>query len=329
AITGTNGKTTTTEMIDQVFDHTPLRCAAAGNYGVAFSEIVNEGGLYDVISLEVSSFQLEAIDTFKPKVSVWLNFAADHLDRYDSIDDYRAAKLRMFDFQTEDDLAVVKLEDRQLLGDLKPRVVTFSAFERGGNYEFDGRWILRDGTQVFDFSATKLRGTHNAENVMAALAAAAEFDVDPATVQTALASYTPPAHRCELVREVNGNEFINDSKATNLHALESSLRGQTKPVVLIAGGKEKGLDFGEISPLISEKVSHVVLIGETAEGIAEAWRDAAECIIAKEIDVAVSKAQEVAADGQTILFSPGSSSFDQFSGYVERGDAFKQCVRRL
>ena len=329
AITGTNGKTTTTEMIDEVFDHTPLRCACAGNYGVAFSEIANEGDLYDVISLEVSSFQLEAIETFRPKVSIWLNFAADHLDRYDSLDDYRAAKLRIFDFQTVEDLAVVKLEDQQLLGDLKPRIVTFSAFETGGDYSFDGQWILHGDERVFDFSATRLRGTHNAENVMATLAATAEFGIEPTTVQSALAKYTPPTHRCELVRDLNGNEFINDSKATNLHALESSLRGQTERVVLIAGGKDKGLDFGESAPLIADKVSHAVLIGETAQSIAAAWGDATECIVAGELEKAVQQAHALASPGQTILFSPGSSSFDQFSGYAERGDMFKAFVNRL
>ncbi|MFT5465938.1 MAG: UDP-N-acetylmuramoylalanine--D-glutamate ligase [Verrucomicrobiales bacterium] len=329
AITGTNGKTTTTEMIDEVFDHTKLRCTPAGNIGIPFSEVVIEGELYDVISLEVSSFQLEAIDSFRPRVSVWLNFAADHLDRYDSMDDYRAAKLRMFDFQAETDLAIVKFEDRQLLGDLKPRVVTFSAFETGADYGFDGQWILRGEDRVFDFSATQLRGAHNAENVMAALAAGAEFEISPETVQAALANYQPPEHRCELVRIVDGIEFINDSKATNLHAMESSLRGQPKPVVLIAGGKEKGLDFSEITPLISEKVSHAILIGETAERIAETWKDAANCVVAGELGKAVEEARALANSGQTVLFSPGSSSFDQFSSYGERGKVFKKFVMKF
>lgn len=329
AITGTNGKTTTTEMIDEVFDHTELRCAAAGNIGKAFSEVVTEGDLFDVISLEVSSFQLEAIETFRPKVSIWLNFAADHLDRYDSIDDYRAAKQRIFDFQTAEDLAVVKFEDRQLLGDLKPRVTTFSAFTPGADFGFDGRWILRGEERVFDFSATRLRGTHNAENVMATLAAVAEFDVLPETVQAALENYTPPEHRCELVREIDGVEFINDSKATNLHAMESSLRGQLEPVVLIAGGKEKGLDFGEVSDLIAKKTTHAILIGETAERIAEIWKDLTNCVVAGDLERAVPEAKSLAKPGQTVLFSPGSSSFDQFSGYEERGGKFKKIVMEI
>lgn len=329
AITGTNGKTTTTEMIDEVFDHTELRCVSAGNYGVAFSEVVVGGDVHDVISLEVSSFQLETIDTFRPKVSVWLNFAADHLDRYDSIDDYRAAKLRIFEFQTADDLAVVKLEDQQLLGKLKPRVVTFSAYDASADYTFDGQWIRLAGEPVFDFSRTRLRGTHNVENVMATLAATAKFGVKPEVVAQALANYTPPPHRCELVRKINGNEFVNDSKATNLHALESSLRGLAEPVILIAGGKDKGLDYREIRDLVSAKVSHAVLIGETADQIAAAWDGATTCVLAGELQNAIEQALRYAGPRQTVLFSPGASSFDQFSSYIERGDAFKSIVNQL
>ncbi len=329
-ITGTNGKTTTTEMIDEVFDHTPLRSVCAGNYGTAFCEAVLHGNAYDVFSLEVSSFQLEAIETFRPNVSVWLNFAPDHLDRYDSLEDYFAAKHRIFDFQTEDDFAVIKHEDREKIGKIAPRVVTFSAFDPEADYTFDGSWICFEKKRVFDFSATKLRGTHNAENVMATIAATTAFEeVSPETVAKALARYQPPKHRCELVGTVDGHEFINDSKATNLHALESSLRGQIEPVVLIAGGKDKGLDFGEITDLVAEKVSGAVLIGQMAERIAEAWGGKIPCTRVKTLPDAVEESLKLARPKQSILFSPGTSSFDMFGSYAERGEVFRKAVTEL
>ena len=235
-----------------------------------FSDIVAGGERYDVISLEVSSFQLEALTSFRPRVSVWLNFAPDHLDRYQSLEDYRKAKLHVFDYQREEDWAVVRSSDLEMVSPLRPSIRTFSAFE-AADYTLDGSMIRRGDDGVLDFGRTQLRGTHNAENVMATLAIAEVFEISPESVLEALSEYQPPAHRCELVGKIEGHEFINDSKATNLHALESSLLGQPDPVVLIAGGKDKGLDFGEVGSTVSKHVSHALLIGEMAERIAQSW----------------------------------------------------------
>tara|TARA_R110002096_G_scaffold179153_2_gene356124 strand:+ start:4680 stop:6032 length:1353 start_codon:yes stop_codon:yes gene_type:complete len=330
AITGTNGKTTTTEMIDEIYDHTIMKCVATGNYGVPFCEAVLHGTAYDIFSLEVSSFQLEAIETFRPTVSIWLNFAPDHLDRYADVEEYFQAKRRIFDFQTENDLAVIKYEDREKIGEIAARVLTFSAYDSEADYTFDGSWICHEGKRIFDFSATKLRGTHNAENVMAAIAATTNVgEVEMESIVKALSGYQPPAHRCELVGEIDGHEFINDSKATNLHALESSLRGQVDPIVLIAGGKDKGLDFGEITDLVAEKVSQVILIGQMADRIAETWGKQVPCTIVETLPAAVEESLQVARPKQTILFSPGTSSFDMFGSYGERGDVFRNAVTKL
>jgi len=329
AITGTNGKTTTTEMLGEVFRAAGLRVACAGNYGVPFSEIVLRDEPQDAVALEVSSFQLETIEKFRPKVSVFLNFAPDHQDRYATLEDYREAKMRIYENQGPDDVAVVQAALRdQVAPRCRARLVTFGVFEPG-DYDYADGWIRLGGRPVLEFGKTRLRGLHNAENLMAVLAVAAEWGIGPERVQAALASYRPPAHRCEWVGEVAGHECINDSKATNLHALESSLRGQLEPVVLIAGGKDKGLDFAEVTGALAGKVTHAVLIGETRERIREAWGGTIPCSLAGTLREAVEEALARARPRQTILFSPGTSSFDMFANYEDRGDCFRREVGRL
>ncbi|MEO0444911.1 MAG: UDP-N-acetylmuramoyl-L-alanine--D-glutamate ligase [Verrucomicrobiota bacterium] len=329
AITGTNGKTTTTELASAMLRSVGKRCPCAGNYGVPLSEVVMEDDPpWDVISLEVSSFQLEAIHEFRPDVAVWLNFAPDHLDRYRTLQEYREAKQRIFEFQTSDDWAVVQAGEESALGDCPARRRTFHAFQEA-DYSFEKGWIHRDGHPVFDFQKTRMRGLHNAENLMAVLAALEHFGIQPEEVAPSLVDYAPPAHRCELISTFGGLDWVNDSKATNLHALESALRGRRERVVLIAGGKQKGLDFREVRELVEGTVDHAVLIGEIGEEIALAWEGAVTCTVEGELDKAVETALKVAKTGQSILFSPGTSSFDQFSGYGARGDAFKRAVLAL
>jgi UDP-N-acetylmuramoylalanine--D-glutamate ligase len=329
AITGTNGKTTTTEMVGEVMRAAGMRVACAGNYGVPFTEIVLRDEPQDAVALEVSSFQLETIERFRPKVAVFLNFAADHQDRYPSLEEYREAKMRIFENQEEGDVAVVQAALRdQVAPRCRARLVTFGVFEPG-EYDYADGWIRRRGERILEFAATRLRGLHNAENLMAVLAVAAEWGIGPERVAEALREYRPPAHRCEWVGSVAGHECINDSKATNLHALESSLRGQLEPVVLIAGGKDKGLDFAEVTAALAGKVTHAVLIGETRERIRAAWGGAVPCSLAGTLGEAVEEALARARPRQTILFSPGTSSFDMFANYEDRGDCFRREVRRL
>ena len=236
-ITGTNGKTTTTELVVRILSHAELGGTACGNYGTPFAEVVLQANQPAVVSLELSSFQLETIRTLHPVVAVWLNFAPDHMDRYPTVEAYRAAKLRIFENQTPEDTAVIRLgEDLPVLS---ARVVTFSTTDASADWFSEGHTILHGGeTWLHMDRDTSLRGLHNAENTMAALAACDALGVPAPVMREALQGYAPPPHRCELIRTLDGVEYLNDSKATNLHALESALRSQTRPVILIAGGKD-------------------------------------------------------------------------------------------
>ena len=327
AITGTNGKTTTTELVESILKGAGVKTVAGANYGVAFSDLVSEAVPVDYFTLEVSSFQLELIEQFHPQVAVWLNFAPDHLDRHPSMEAYREAKLRIFENQTASDVAVINGDEEYPL--LKASKVTFSSRRLDTDFHLRlGRIWLRT-EKLLDMAATHLRGLHNAENVMAAMGAAHAIGIPFSAMEKTLLAYRPQRHRCELVAIVNGREFINDSKATNLHAMEAALRGQERPVVLIAGGKQKGLDYSPLTALIREKTTHVFTIGEIKDQLAECWAGASRTKACTTLEAAVNGAAEAASDGQTILFSPGTSSFDMFTGYDHRGDVFCELVNRL
>lgn len=327
AITGTNGKTTTTELLAQMLNACGQRTIACGNIGKPLSEVVREGRKYDVLTVEVSSFQLETIRSFRPAISVWLNFAPDHLDRYSSVAEYRAAKLRIFDYQTADDVAVLNASER--LPRIPARAITFSAYQDRADFRLVEGVIAYRNEAVLRLADTKLRGSHNIENLMATLAVGLARGLTFREMVPSLCAYEPQPHRCELVREVDGATYINDSKATNLDAVEKALLAQTKPVILIAGGKDKGFTFDPLRKLVSEKVRATILLGEMAESIARDWKDAAPCQIAHSLADAVERAHALAKSGEVVLFSPGTSSFDMFKSYADRGDQFRALVRAL
>jgi UDP-N-acetylmuramoylalanine--D-glutamate ligase len=332
AITGTNGKTTTTELVARMLNECDVRTLAAGNIGPAFAAVVRKSGELDVMTLEVSSFQLEEIRTFRPRIAVWLNFTPDHLDRYPDMESYRKAKLRVFEFQTEQDSAVIKLEDLDSVIDpltLRARVITFSATRSGGDFELLDGVIHFHGEPVLKTSDAKLRGVHNAENLMAALGVGHLMGLAIDRMIAPLVSYTPQPHRCEHVGMVDGVDYVNDSKATNIDALEKALLSETRPVVLIAGGKDKGFEFGSITDLIALKVHHVVLIGEMAERIAALWQSRVPCERADSLADSVQRARAHARAGDVVLFSPGTSSFDMFKNYADRGDQFRNLIHSL
>jgi len=327
AITGTNGKTTTTELVEKMFLACGVRTKACGNIGPAFSAHVGESAAMDVVTLEVSSFQLERITSFHPKISVWLNLTPDHLDRYASMAEYRDAKLHIFDYQTEDDFAVVNLRDE--LPAIRAKKITFSAFKNGGDFSFDGETILFHGKPVLAMSETNLRGVHNAENLMAALAVGHAWGLGFEPMVAALKEYRALPHRCELVRELDGVAYVNDSKATNLDALEKALESEQRPVVLIAGGKDKGFEFDSITSLVARKAHDVVLIGEMSDRIFGFWNSSVPCVKVASLADSVSLAQQRAKPGDVVLFSPGTSSFDMFKNYADRGNQFRDLVQKL
>ena len=327
AITGTNGKTTTTELVARMLTSSGVRTLASGNIGPAFAATVKKSAGMDVMTLEVSSFQLEQIRNFRPRVAVWLNLTPDHLDRYASMEEYRAAKLRIFENQTPEDFAVVNLRDD--LPPLAAKRITFSAYAQGGDFEFCDGVIYHHGLRALKMSDANLRGLHNVENLMAALGVGFAMGLPFEKLVPALCSYKALPHRCELVRELDGVAYVNDSKATNLDALEKALLSETRPVVLIAGGKDKGFEFDSITALVAQKARTVILIGEMSDRIADCWHPGAHCEKAPSLADAVEMARTAAQSGAVVLFSPGTSSFDMFKNYAARGNQFRAIVQAL
>jgi len=325
AITGTNGKTTTTELVDAVLAAGGKRTKASGNIGTAFSAAVRDSASLDVMVVEVSSFQLEQIAEFRPHVSVHLNLTPDHLDRYKTMEQYEAAKWEIFRNQMADDYAIVNTNLR--LPEMAARKVTLSATGSEADYQLLDGWLVARGERALEQSRTNLVGPHNAENMLAALAVADLYEVPREAAISALCLYKPLPHRCEKVGVINGVTFINDSKATNIDALEKALLAMQSPVVLLAGGKDKGLDFSGLRQLVKEKVKTVVLIGQMSDKLFNAWSPSVPCMKATTLSDAVEKAQRLAQPGDVVLFSPGCSSFDMFKDFEDRGDQFRALIQ--
>ena len=327
AITGTNGKTTTTQLVELMLRRAGVRTIACGNIGMPFSEAVERENDVDYFTVEVSSFQLETISTFRPHVAVWLNFTPDHLDRYRDLQEYWDAKYRIFEQQQADNFAVVNARDQ--LSGLKSKALTFNTYPGDADFTVSGHSLLFRGEPVLDMKATNLSGVHNAENLMAALGVAYALNIPWEKASLGLSEYRLLPHRCERVGEVDGVVFINDSKATNLDALAKALESQSRPVILIAGGKDKGFAFDSIAELVRRKVKHAVLIGEMAARIEQSWSPMVGCTQAADLADAIAAARRHAISGDTVFFSPGTSSFDMFKNYADRGNQFCQRVQEL
>jgi len=325
AITGTNGKTTTTELVDAVLAAGGKRTKASGNIGTAFSAAVRDSANLDMMVLEVSSFQLENIAEFRPRISVHLNLTPDHLDRYGSMEEYETAKWQIFRNQTADDVAIVNTNLR--LPEIAARKITFSVTGTEADYQLVDGWLVARGEQVLEQSRTNLVGPHNAENMLAALAVADLYHVPREATIRALCDYKPLPHRCEKVGIIDGVTFINDSKATNIDALEKALLAQRSPVVLLAGGKDKGLDFSSLRTLLREKAKAIVLIGQMTEKLFAIWNSAVPCVRATTLADAVEQARKLARPGDVVLFSPGCSSYDMFKDFEDRGDQFRALIQ--
>ena len=337
AITGTNGKTTTTELINLMLETAGKRTIAAGNIGNALSNAAEQSAGLDALVVETSSFQLEAIEQFRPNIAIWLNLTPDHIDRHGSMEEYARAKARIFMNQTADDFAIVSVEILNWLKQLgiqpKARLITVSAYGEKADLWLDGQTIwcrLPECNGILlKMDETNLRGLHNAENILATFAAGLAMKLPVAAIREALGAYCPQAHRCEVVAAKEGVTFINDSKATNVDAVEKALRSLPGPVVLIAGGRDKGLNFSSIKEVIAEKVKLAVLIGETQEKLDRAWGDVTPCERAGTMGEAVRLAVQHAQRGDTVLLSPACASFDMFQNYEHRGDEFKKEVLAL
>lgn len=309
AITGTNGKTTVTALTAKVLEGKGVRAFALGNIGRPFSQEAGSLRPSDFVSLEVSSFQLERISKFKPEVSVILNFSSDHLDRYADMPEYLAAKKRIFMNQDKDDYIVLNYDDpllRDLAKESKAKAVFFSMQQkaRGGQIALN-------------------------PNHLAVMAIARIFGIDENACLEVFRNFKGVEHRLERVRNINGIEFINDSKATNIDSAAWALRNTDRPAVLIAGGRDKNSDYRAISDLLKEKVRLLVLIGEAREKIRSALEGILPIREARSLDEAVNVGFANAESGDCVLFSPMCSSFDMFENYEHRGRVFKEIVNRL
>ena len=326
AITGTNGKTTTTALIEHILTQAGHSAKACGNYGYPLSEVALSDPAPEFAVLEISSFQLETIVNFRPEVAIWLNFAPDHMDRYRSVDDYYNAKRRLFENMSADQYAIVR-EGEQLPG-LVPRRIGFSSVTGSGQLYYQDGCIMERGQVLIPLRGTAMEQAHNAENTMAATLACRAVGLSDDAIAAGVRDFCPPGHRCETVAEIDGVLWLNDSKSTNLHSTEAAVRSQTRPIILIAGGKDKGLDYHAINPMLAQKARLCICFGQIADQLIDTFSPVCRSLRCETVDEAVALAHRNAQRGDVVLFSPGTSSFDQFSGYVQRGECFRSAVRR-
>jgi UDP-N-acetylmuramoylalanine--D-glutamate ligase len=335
AVTGTNGKSTTVRLLEAMLRAAGARARAAGNLGTSALELI--GQPLDFAILEVSSFQLETVETFRPAISVLLNITPDHLDRHGSFEAYAAAKARMIAHQRDPDTAVLNLDD--------PAVAALAATTRARLFPFQvsgplarGAYLDTDTAVLCEPDASTLRipldqmrltGIHNRANVLAALAATHAAGVDPVRAAAALASFTGLPHRSEFVRELDGVRYVNDSKATNPGAALRSLTGYSETLVWIAGGRDKDLEFDELAETAVHRARAAVLIGEGAGKLEAALQGRIEVHNALSLEEAVQRAAILAKPGDVVLLSPACASQDQFRDFEERGECFRAAVARL
>lgn len=360
AVTGSNGKSTTTTLLDLMLRKAGFTTLLGGNIGDALTEEISkivrsealsvkssENSTPDFVVVEVSSFQLETIDEFKPRGATILNITPDHLDRYHSMDEYRDAKAAIFRNQGRSDFLVLNADDPEAMKirnrklevrRMKPRIYFFSRREEiKGVYFKNG--VVRCNIPEISLPAShfplinideiRIKGVHNLENAMASSAMALLAGCPPDAVAAALREFPGLEHRLEFVRELDGVKYINDSKGTNVGAVMKSLEGFTSPVLLIAGGRDKAGDFTALGPLIRGKVKALILIGEAAEKIGGALGGLTVTVLASGIKEAVDTARSMADTGDVVLLSPACASFDMFRDFEDRGEQFKKIVRGL
>lgn len=339
AITGTNGKTTTTMLTGQIFREAGYPTLVAGNIGLPLTSEVETQTADGVIVVEASSFQLETAATFRPRVAVILNITPDHLDRHKTMARYTEAKAAVFANQTATDWTVLNRDDPRtaaLAPRTRGRVIFFSRAHNldRGVFVHDGVITVRDGGEarpVLPTASLLLPGAHNVENALAAVAAAWVMGVPLESVARTLAAFTGVPHRLELVAEIRGVRYVNDSKGTNPEAAEKALKAYTAPVVLIAGGRNKGNSFEGFADLIRKRVRCLVVLGESAAEISAAARRAGftDIVAAGDLPQAVRLAHRAARPGEVVLLSPACASWDMFKSFEERGDLFRETVLSL
>jgi len=337
AITGSNGKTTTTTLTGEIITAGGYPTRVGGNIGTPAISLVDAARPDSVIVLEVSSFQLETIQTFRPKVAVVLNVTPDHLDRHRTFETYVDAKARIFENQHADDFAVLNADDPvcvELSDRTRAQVFWFSRkkeVQQGASLR-DGRILFRDSSgqqEIMVASEIPLKGAHNLENTLAAICAGALMKCAPERIRAAVRNFKAVEHRLEYVATIRGVEYYNDSKATNVDATIKALESFPANIHLILGGKDKGSDYTVLNDLLRQRVKRVYTIGAAADKIESQVREAAEIVHAESLDSAVQRASASAQPGDIVLLAPACASFDQFRNYEHRGKVFKELVQRL
>ncbi|MBI5180269.1 MAG: UDP-N-acetylmuramoyl-L-alanine--D-glutamate ligase [Nitrospirae bacterium] len=336
-ITGTNGKSTVTMLTGELLKAYKKNVFIGGNLGTALTDAALANKKWEQVVAEISSFQLEAIKDFRPKIAVLMNITPDHLDRYDSMEEYVWAKKRIFENQGREDFAILNADDSytpEIVKDIKSEIVLFSRLRRvdRGVYEKQGEIVTNISGKdevVIKTDDLKIKGVHNVENAMAAIAASQLAGCPFLLMRPALKGFSGLEHRLELVRAIDGVKYINDSKGTNVGAVVKSLAGFTEPVILIAGGLDKGSDFTPLREFVKDKVRLLILIGKAKEKIADSLGDLTDTIFASSLEDAVNIASHKAEKGDVVLLSPACASFDMFKNFEDRGRVFKEAVEKI
>jgi UDP-N-acetylmuramoylalanine--D-glutamate ligase len=337
AITGSNGKTTTTALLGEVIGMGGYEVLVGGNIGTPAISLVSEATSDTYNVLEISSFQLESIESFHPEIAIVLNITPDHLDRHHNFDAYVLAKARIFENQTAQDHAVLNADDPTcagLAGKTRAQVRWFSRskeVERGA-FVREGKILARDESgdqEVMPASGITLKGAHNLENVLAAVCAGRIVGCEPHRIRRAVEEFKAVEHRLEYVTTIRGVEYYNDSKATNVDATIKALESFSGNIHIILGGKDKGSDYSVLKDLLRARAKRVYTIGAAAEKIESQIAGAVPVLRAETLETAVKRAAESAAAGDIVLLAPACASFDQFESYEHRGRVFKEAVQAL
>ena len=333
AITGSNGKTTTTLLLGHVLKNAGYDVLVAGNVGVGFALSIAERD-YDYIVLELSSFQLDGIKNFRSDVAILLNITSDHLDRYDyKLENYLASKFKITENQQEQDFLIYNADD-EIVKEIKTKAkklpISLKNEQKEGGFLNKNELIIKLNNNTMTMQELALQGKHNIFNSMAAAMAARVFEVKDSVIRQSMIDFQNVEHRLEYVLTVHGIDFINDSKATNVNACWFALESMTKGVVWIVGGVDKGNDYSELAEMVDEKVKAIICLGENNQNIIDAFKDKVDTIVqASTMSEAVNQSFSLANKGETVLLSPACASFDLFANYEDRGFQFKKSARTL
>ncbi|HNX01154.1 MAG TPA: UDP-N-acetylmuramoyl-L-alanine--D-glutamate ligase [Candidatus Cloacimonadota bacterium] len=332
AVTGSNGKSTTVSMIHHLLKAAGYNSLLAGNIGTAFTGFSIEKPGYDYIVLEISSFQLDLIDTFKPDIALLLNITPDHLNRYASFDHYALSKMRIFENQDANDYAIINADDPVIAKYehmIHSRKIGFSMLKKADAYFHDGTLLFPKYHDEISIQDLQIRGPHNYANCLSSVLAAFIAGVDDQTINTSISGFKPLQHRLEFAGEINGIQFINDSKATNTDSVKYALQSYEHPVRIIMGGSDKGEDFAVLLPQLQKHAKKIYLIGATRPLMRTAYAGKMEIEEFDSFEKCIKKAYLDSEKGDVVLLSPACASYDMFNNFEHRGESFKKIVQDL